>query len=522
METPTSVVLGDTTFDLVRATLHGPSGTVVLRRKSLELLQYLVDRPDTVITKDELLHALWPDVMVGEDSVAQCISEIRRGLGPKGRDVIKTMPRRGYLLSIPDGSTAAARSTPVVIAGGEHLPLPVRPSIAVLPFTNFGGRTDEEYFSDGVSEDIITELSRFSELAVIARNSSFQYKGKSLDVRQIGRALGVQYILEGSIRREKNKLRITAQLIEAQSGRHRWAERYDRTFANALKVQDEVARTIVAVLAVQVNKAETERVLAKPPAVWQAYGYYLRAAVGVASYHASYDRQHLFGARNFLEQALTIDPNYARAHAALSSIYISQWVHRWDDTCPWANALELAYQAARESVRLAPDMPEAHVALGQALTFLRQHDAALSAVERAISLNTNMTSFRFSYILVLSGDAARAVQLLEAHMRLDPFYQPNAPAALGFAYYVLRRYAQALPHLQEAISRAPNMAHGHLILAMTYARLGELDKAKEEAAHALALEPWYRISRSLTANYFKRPEDAEHLVGALRKAGFPE
>jgi tetratricopeptide (TPR) repeat protein len=317
-------------------------------------------------------------------------------------------------------------------------------------------------------------------------------------------------------------VRITAQLVDAETRVHIWAERYDRKPEEALALQDEVARQIVAVLAIHVKKAEIGRVLAKPPAAWKAYDHYLRGADSIAAYHSSYDKEGLFRGRRLLQQALLIDPAYARAHAALSSCYISQWIHRWDDDCPWVEALDRSYRAARESVRLAPELPDAHVALGQALIFLRQHEAALAAVERAISLNPNLTSFRFAYIYVLAGEAARAAQLLEKHMRLDPFYEPNAPVALGYAYYMLKRYDEALPLLQEAISRAPDMAHGLYVLAMTAARLEMGDKARAAADHALRLEPWYKISQSLTARYFKRPEDTGHLVAGLRLAGFPE
>jgi adenylate cyclase len=276
------------------------------------------------------------------------------------------------------------------------------------------------------------------------------------------------------------------------------------------------------VLAVHVRKAESERVLAKPPAVWQAYDCYLQAAAYVAAYHASYDRDTLFRGRRLLQKALEIDPTYARAQAALSSCYMSQWVHRWDDDCPWTEALDRSYRTAREGVRLAPELPEAHVALGQALTFLRQHEAAVTAAERAVALNPNLTSFRFAYTYILAGEATRACELLQKHMRLDPFYEPNAPMALGFAYHMLARYEEALPLLREAVSRAPDMAHGRYVLAMTYARLGRLDEARTEVAYALRLEPWYRISQSLTARFFRLPRDTEHLVTGLRLAGFPE
>ena len=474
-----------------------------MRRKSFEVLRYLVEHPCRVISKQELLDAVWPDVTVGDDSLTQCVTEIRRVLGPVSRDILKTVPRRGYTLNVEAPASDEGTPRPET---PDALPLPSRPSIAVLPFNNFGGLPQEDYFSDGISEDIITELSRFSELFVIARNSSFQYNGKSADIRQIGRELGVRYVLEGSVRRDASRVRITAQLIDAETRMHLWAERYDRSFEDALAVQDEVARQIVSVLAIQVKKAESQRVIAKPPQTWQAYDYYLRAIDHVTAYHSSYDKETLFRGRRLLQQALAIDPTYARAHATLSSCYISQWIHRWDDDCPWTEALDRSYQAARESVRLASELPEGHVALGQVLIFLRQYEGAIAAVERAIILNPNLTSFRFAYTYILAGEAARAAQLLQAHMRLDPFYEPNAPMALGFAFYMLQRYEEAVVLLQQAVSRAPEMAHGLYVLAMTYAKLGELDKAKPVVEKALRIEPWYKISQSLTARYFKRPK----------------
>lgn len=524
MHSPKFVQLGAFTLDTVRGTLRGPAGTVGLRRKTLEVLLHLIEHADRVITKEELFAAVWPDVTVGDDSLAQCISEIRRALGPDGREVIKTVPRRGYLLNVAaEPFEASGPKQETAARAPEVQRRPDRPSVAVLPFTSFDGEPDQTYFGNGIAEDIITELSRFSELFVIARNSSFQYQDRQVDVRQIGRELEVRYVLEGSVRRAADNVRITAQLVDTVNGMHRWAERYDRKLDDALGVQDEVACAIVSALAVQVNKAERERVLLKPPSVWQAYDFYLRAAECEAHYHSSYDKASLKAARRLLEQALANDPDYARAHAALSNVYMSLWVHRLDDDdVAWSDALDRCYQSAREGVRLAPDLPEAHIALGQALTFKRQHEAALAAVERAIVLNPNLTSFRFSYILVLAGEPARAVQLLEAHMRLDPFYQPNASVAFGYACYMLKRYDAGLPHLQEAVSRAPNMAHCRYVLATTYAQLGRAGEAKVEVAHALRLEPWYRIRHSLTAQYFRFPEDREHLLDGLRKAGFPE
>jgi adenylate cyclase len=278
----------------------------------------------------------------------------------------------------------------------------------------------------------------------------------------------------------------------------------------------------VAVLAVHVKKAETERVLATPPATWQAYDYYLRATDILAFYHSSYSQDDLLDGRRLLRQTLAIDPNYARAHAALSGTYVSLWTHRWDDDCPWPAALDCAYQSGLEAVRLAPDLPEAHVALGFSLNFMHRHESAIAEFERATALNPNLTNFRFAFALVYAGEPARAIQSLETHMRLDPLYQPYAPAALGLAYYMLKRYAEALPHLQQALSRAPNLTHGRHWLAATYAQLNQLDRARSEAAEGLRLEPWYTISQVNFVRLCKRPEDADLLKDGLRKAGYPE
>ena len=313
------------TLDLTRGCLEAAGHEVELRPKCFDVLRHLVENGNRLISKEELVAAAWPQVVVTDKSWRDASVTCVRPSPTASTTIIKTVPRRGYLFTAdvtrheraePDRSGAG----PEVVtehALNEHA-LADRPSIAVLAFTNMSGDPDQDYFSDGITEDIITELSRFSELFVIARNSSFQYKGKSLDVRQVGRELGVRYVLEGSIRRAGDRIRISAQLIDAATGAHRWAERYDRKLEDVFAVQDEVARTIVAVLAVHVNKAETERALAKPPATWQAYDHYLRAAHTLALFHSSFTRQELLEARRGLDQALAIDPNYARAHATLS------------------------------------------------------------------------------------------------------------------------------------------------------------------------------------------------------------
>ena len=234
----------------------------------------------------------------------------------------------------------------------------------MLPLDNTSGDREQDYFSDGITEDIITELSRFSDLFVIAHNSSLQYKGKAVDVRQVGRELGVHYVLQGSIRRGGDRVRISVQLIDAVTGIHRWAERYERQLEDVFAVQDEVARTIVAILAAHVNKAEIERTLNKPPETWQAYDYYLRATDKHASFFSSYKAAELYEVRRLLEQSIAIDPNYARAYARLSWTHVSAWINPLDGDYLNPAALDRAYQLARKAVQLDPNLPQAHALSG--------------------------------------------------------------------------------------------------------------------------------------------------------------
>jgi adenylate cyclase len=360
-------------------------------------------------------------------------------------------------------------------------------------------------------------------LFVIARNSSFQYKGKVVDVRQIGRELGVRYILQGSIRSDQNRIRISAQLADAITGTQRWAERYDRKLSDVFAVQDEVARTIAALLAAHVNRAEIERTLNKPPASWQAYDYYLRAADVHASFFSRFRVEDLYEVRRLLEQSLAIDPSYARACAKLSWTHFSAWVEPLDADYGKPETLDRAHQLALEAIQLDPNLPEAHSRLGMVLIRRREHGAGIAAFERAQELNPNFTDFSIAHSLVLAGEPALAVEAARRHMRLDPFHAPLVPASLGMAHYMLQEYSQALTPLRECAARAPNMRIGHLWLAATCAQLGKIEEARTAAAEVLRIDPQWTNNRTAGTIYvFKRPADAEHLLGGLRKAGLPD
>jgi adenylate cyclase len=469
------------------------------------------------------------------------VSEVRQALRDRDQIIIKTIPRRGYRFAAPVTRVAASAAAPSTAesrpAGSDSGPRPLpdppvhagegregaRPCVAVLPFDNLSRDPGQDYFSDGMTEDIITELSRFSELLVIARNSSFQYKGRAIDVRQVGQELGARYVLEGSIRRSGERIRIAAQLIDAVTGAHRWAERYDRELRDALEVQDEVARAIVTLLAAHVNRAEIERALLKPPAAWEAYEYYLRGAEAFFLHTTRRTKASLYDARRLLEQCLAIDPGYARAAAMLSRTHLHAYMEPFDGDYLSPAALDRALELAETAVHLDDRLPQARAQLGDVLLYKRQHDASLAEFERAFALNPNFIDYRYARALIYAGEPTRAIQVLEANLRFDPF-QPFiwSTSWLGFANYMLRRYGEAVRLLRECASRLPNLQWPHLWLAAALAQSGQLEEAGREAAEVLRINPGFTIESWNSLNVFRDPKDAEHRIDGVRKAGLPE
>lgn len=448
-------------------------------------------------------------ICLSDEAYKQIKGKLAIDVSDMGEQQLKNIaqPVRVYSVGLGDSPTLA---------------LPDKPSIAVLPFHNMSGDPKQEYFADGVSEDIITELSRFSVLLVVARNSSFRYKGKALDLRQVSRELGVRYILEGSIRRGGDRIRITAELIESGTGTHRWAERYDRDLNDVFAIQDEVARTIAAILAAHVNKAEVERTLLKPPVTWQAYDHYMRAAAAWASFQSSWKLENLLETRQHIAESLKIDPNYARAHSMLASTHRVAWLNPVNEEYLSPLTLERAITLARKAIELDPNLPEAYAELAYNIIRKRDFDAAAAAVERVFALNPNFADYRIAQVLFSVGDSAKAIELAKTQMRLDPFHPHFAPLIAGEANYVLKQYSEAHRWLREATGRAPNHQYGHAFLAATYAQLGQLEDARAEAAEVLRVNPNYTIGKQRQVSVMKRADDLEHLVDGLRKAGLPE
>jgi adenylate cyclase len=518
----------DYALDTDRRELFRRGEIVRLEPQAFDLLEYLIQNRERLVSRDDLIASVWAGRIVSDSAMTTRINAARCAIGDSGKaqHLIKTVPRKGirFVGTVLEEETGGAE-----VGWRPSTPYPVppdKPSIAVLAFTNMSGEPEQEYFSDGITEDIITELSRFAELFVIARNSSFRFKGRSLDIRQVGRELGVRYVLEGSIRRAGDRVRIGAQLIDAVTGAQRWGERYDRELKDVFAVQDEVSRTIVSILMVHVNKAEAERTLLKPPATWQAHDFLMRASDVWSARNAADPhevRRILCEARRLLDRSISLDPNYARAYAMLSQTHLVAWVQPLDEDHLNPAALERAHRFARKSLQLGPDLSIAHAQLGGVLTFEGQHEQAIAEFEKAVALNPNFTDWWFGMALLRAGEPARAITVIETHMRYDPFCSPWALGQLGLAHYTLKEYSKALRPLRELTLRVPNMRQGHVFLAANLAQLGQLDEAHAEAAEILRIDPKYTIEGTQKQlALFKRTEDVERFLDGLRKAGLPE
>jgi adenylate cyclase len=513
------------TLDLERGCLRLGMKSVELRPKSFELLRYLVERSGRLLSKDELLKAIWPNVTVTEDSLTRCISDIRVAIGDREQTIVKTVPRRGYLFAAHViEEQLNARPASLAIGDSRLIGFGSReqdlPSIAVLPFDNLDRDPSRLYVADGLVEDIITELARFSDLLVVARNSSFQYRSTSIDLRQVAQELRVRYVLEGSLRQSGNRVRITAQLIDPDSGGHVWAERYDRSLDDVFALQAEISRTVAGVLVAHLRRAEMVRAARKPPREWMAYDHYLRAAAALRAYQFSMRLEDIELAECHVRTSLALDPAYARSIALLArahcSLYVKPGRHYRDQVL-----LERAIACAQEAISLDPTLPEAYDFSGYALSFNGEHEAAIAAQEQVYALNPNHSSYLFGVVLRRAGEHARAIDAIKSHMRLDPFYDPPAAGWLGLAYGGLHRFADAQPYLEEFVARSPKNRYARAWLAGNYAHMGDIARARAEATHVLRLDPGYRVSAGLIGR-MKKPEDEKLALEGLRAAGLPD
>jgi adenylate cyclase len=392
-----------------------------------------------------------------------------------------------------------------------------KPSIAVLPFANMSDDAEQEYFSDGMTEDLITDLSKVSGLFVIARNSSFAYKGKSVKVQEIGRELGVRFVLEGSIRKARDRVRITAQLIDAESGGHLWADRFDRDLTDIFATQDEVVEKIVAALAVKLTRGEERRLRRGGTRNVEAYEAWLHARELLARS----TRDSVVQSQAMYRRAIEIDPNFAAPHAGLAFAVISDYVNAW--TAEPETALEEAERWARRAIELNVQEPVGHVALGNVLLWQRYHDAALAALNRAIDLDPNYAQAHglMGVTLMYSGRAAEALESFATTMRLDPLYPNLILHFLAQAHFSLGEYEVAAHYLLDRITKNPDTDASRMLLAACYGHLGRLEDARAVWADLLKVNPGFSLAQRERVLPYKDSGDFQNIAAGLKKVGLP-
>jgi len=490
---------------------------VRLTPKALALLSFMAERPGEVITKEELFGAVWPEVNVGDAALVTCIQELRRALGDDARRprYIETLHRRGYRFV-----GKMTTRLPAAIGGKAHaLPLPDRPSIAVLPFANMSDDPDQAYFADGISEDLITGLSRIYWLFVIARNSTFVYKNRAVDVKQVSRELGVRYVLEGSVRRAGKRIRISAQLIDATTGGHHWAERYDRELGDIFAVQDEITNSVAAAIEPRLLAAEGVRALARSPDDLGAWELVARAQTQFWRMTRP-DHETAVGP---LERAVAAYPDYAPARSLLGFRLVFAahmgWIER-------DQGLLAGRQHAIRAIALDDRDPWGHIALGYWAMMERRTAESIAAFRRALSLNPNSATAHghLSHIFAFAGQDREAIAHGEDAIRLSPVDPEMAFFLGGFAiaHYAAGRYAESAQCAEEALRLRPGFQGAQRMRCASLAQAGRIDEARLFLETVRREQPAISIEWIRASVPYQTPELLERYLDGMRKAGLNE
>jgi TolB-like protein/Tfp pilus assembly protein PilF len=515
------------TLDTDRRELRCGSEPVAIEPQVFDLLVYLVQNRDRVVSKDDLIASVWGGRIVSDSTLTSRINAARKAVGDSGgnQKLIRTIARRGLRFvgavrtQANGGEPAHASSSP---AHKPHersrpaLPLPDRPAIAVLPFINMSGDPEQEYFSDGISEDIITALSKLRWFFVIARNSSFIYKGRAVHMKQIAEELGVGYVVEGSVRKSGDRVRITAQLNDVATGSHIWAERYDRSLADVFAVQDEITEAIVAAIEPHIYAAEDFRARRKPPDSMDAWDLVMRAL----SHYWRVTRQDNLVAQALLEKAIAINPNYSQALGVLAASYTLSAHMGWADM---ATVGPIAERAALTAIIADSEDPWAHVALGAVYLFARRFDDTLAEFEWALRLNPNFSLAQGYYGLALcycgrweEGDlAARRALSLSPRDPLSALYYGIA----AYAQFLGRNYDDAMRLAREGIRQRSDFVGAHRVLTAAAGMAGQDDITPAALQELRRAQP--NISLAWIAKYMpiKQDADREHYLEGFRRAG---
>jgi TolB-like protein/Tfp pilus assembly protein PilF len=485
-----------------------------------DLLEFLIRNRDRMVTRDDLLTAVWNGRIVSESTLASRINAARAAIGDNGEDqrLIRTILRKGirFVGAVREeerpelATTKSARKQ-----SRSTLHLPDRPSIAVLPFSNMSGDPEQDYFADGISEDIITGLSKLRWFFVIARNSSFTYKGKAVDTRRVGRELGVRYVLEGSVRKSGSRVRITAQLIDAESGKHLWAERYDRDLVDIFALQDEITKKVVAAIEPKLLEAEGIRSQRRSPDDLGAWDMLIRAN----SLFWRLTKDESQAAIVSLKQLVERHPVYAPAHSMLAFVLLVSRQGGWHMMEP--QVTQAAGLAAR-AVELDDSDPWAHLALGFVAFTRRRTDEAVEEFQRALDLNPNFAAAHgfLGCTLAFDGRSDQAIHHIEQAIRMSPHDPQNAllNAALAAAHYQAGRYEEAVGFGRKAIQQRLELTNGHRIYVASLAQAGRIDEARAALARLQELHSENSIAW-IERNVPYTPGPMAKFLEGFRKAG---
>ena len=520
----------DCLLDLERRELTRGSEPISIGPQVFDLLAFLVQNRDRVVSKNDMLDAVWSGRIVSESTLTSHINAVRKAIGDSGveQHLVRTVPRKGFRfvgvvteVQASDNAVSSMGSLESDELPRTALPLPSKPSIAVLPFQNLSGDPEQAYFADGVVEDIITALARVRWLFVIARNSSFAYQGRLVDAKQVGQELGVGYLLEGSVRKAGDRIRITGQLINASTGAHIWAERFEGRLDDIFELQDQIATSVAGAIAPQLELAEIERAKSKPTASLTAYDCYLR---GLAHVHRG-SRESMQEALPLLQKAIELDPEFASAHAMAAWCYFWRKVNGWttDRQHEAAESARLAHRA----VELGRDDAVALARGGHALAHLTGDlDTSIALLDRASFLNPNLASAWFlgGFLRLLHGEWESGIDHLQRAMRLSPLDPETYRMQAGIAMANLfgGRFDAASAFAEQACRNQPGFLVALAVAAASHALAGRPAEARRAMDQLRVLDPTLRISNIKEWLPISRPGDLSVFEEGLRKAGLSE
>jgi len=428
-----------------------------------------------------------------------------------GEQKVKNISEPIKLYSIP------AKPSDVSSEEASEPNFPDQLSIAVLPFVNISGDSEQEYFSDGITEDLITDLSQISGLFVIARNSVFTYKGKAVKVQEVSKDLNVRYVLEGSVRKVSDRVRINAQLVDAKTGGHLWAKRYDRDLKDIFAVQDEVTKNIVSALSVKLTKSEEDHLTRRYTNILEAYEYALRGL----EYHSRYTRGANIKAQKMLLKAIELDPEYSAAYSRLALVYLHEWTQGWSQD---PKSMERAFELAQKAIAMDNSLPEAHRILGDIYLYRKDLERARAEREKAVALDPNYADglAGLGEVLIWAGDHDKGIALVKKAMQLNPYHHAWYFFVLGLAYFLKERYEDASEILDRALIRNPDFLGTHLILAVMYGLTGRKEECQTEVEEILRISPGFSLELLKEMMPTTDQTKIDTAIDIFRRAGLPD